>query len=289
MSNDTVIQLYPGVQQELRLEGLYLQPIHDDAPDVGSPLVYTNFITSLDGRIAIDHPVTGKRGVPEHITNPRDWRLYQELAARADVLLVSARYLRELEQGKAQASMPLSGEPAFADLLAWRLQQGLAPQPAVVILSASLDLPLSELQALQHRRVYVATGAKNTDKADRVDNIEQCGASMLYSGDAGKVEGGRLVALLAQEGFRNIYSIAGPGVLETLLRARVLDRIYLTQVHRMIGGVSFDTLFEGHLLNPPADFSLRALYYDEHGGDDCGQFFGIYALTGELAADNAGS
>jgi riboflavin biosynthesis pyrimidine reductase len=281
LSNDTVIQLYPEVQQELRLEGLYLQPIHGDAPDAGYPLVYTNFITSLDGRIAIDHPVSGERGVPEHITNPRDWRLYQELAARADVLLVSARYLRELEQNKAQASMPLSDEPAFADLLAWRLQQGLAPQPAVVVLSASLDLPLRELQALQHRRVYVATGAKNTDKADRVNSIEQCGASMLYSGDAGKVEGRRLVELLAQEGFRNIYSIAGPGVLETLLRARVLDRIYLTQVHRLIGGVSFDTLFEGHVLNPPADFNLRALYYDAHGGDNSGQFFGIDALTGE--------
>lgn len=289
MSDDTVIQLYPIAQRELRLQGLYLQSFADDAQDAGSPMVYTNFISSLDGRIAIDHPVSGERGVPEHITNPRDWRLYQELAARADVLLVSARYLRELEQDKAQASIPLSDEPAFADLLAWRLQQGLAPQPAVVILSASLDLPLSELQALQQRRIYVATGAQNIDKADRVDSIEQCGASMLYSGEAGKVEGRRLVELLAQEGFRNIYSIAGPGVLETLLRARVLDRIYLTQVHRLIGGVSFDTLFEGHALNPPADFNLRALYYDAHGGDNCGQSFGIYSLTDEVAADNAAS
>ena len=289
LSDDTVIQLYPIAQRELRLQGLYLQSFADDAQDAGSPMVYTNFISSLDGRIAIDHPVSGERGVPEHITNPRDWRLYQELAARADVLLVGARYLRELEQGKAQASIPLSDEPAFADLLAWRLQQGLAPQPAVVILSASLDLPLSELQALQQRRIYVATGAQNIDKADRVDSIEQCGASMLYSGEAGKVEGRRLVELLAQEGFRNIYSIAGPGVLETLLRARVLDRIYLTQVHRLIGGVSFDTLFEGHALNPPADFNLRALYYDAHGGDNCCQSFGIYSLTDEVAADNAAS
>ena len=289
LSNDTVIQLYPGVQQELRLEGLYLQPVPNDARDAESPLVYTNFITSLDGRIAIDHPVSGERGVPEHITNPRDWRLYQELAARADVLLVSARYLRELEQGKAQANVPLSDDPAFADLLSWRLQQGLDPQPAIVVLSASLDLPLAVLQALQHRRVYVATGAKDTDKTDSIHNIERCGARMLYSGDDARVEGRRLVAQLAQQGFRNMYSIAGPGVLETLLRAQVLDRIYLTQVHRLIGGISFDTLFEGHLLNPPADFKLRALYYDEHGGDNCGQFFGIYALTGKFAANRSGN
>lgn len=282
MSTDTVIQLYPVTQNdqnELELKGLYLQPVPDDERDPASPMVYTNYIASLDGRIATDHPVSGERGVPEHITNPRDWRLYQELAAGADVLLVSARYLRELSVDKAQASMPVSDDPIFADLLEWRVQQGLTPQPAVVVLSASLDLPLSQLRALKHRRVYVATGSKDTVRASTVRDIEQCGARMLYSGDAGKVEGKQLVELLVEEGFRNIYSIAGPGVLETLLRARVLDRIYLTQVHRLIGGVSFDTLFEGHLLDPPADFNLHALYYDSHGGDNCGQIFGIYELT----------
>lgn len=279
MSVDTVIQLYPEMQHGLKLKGLYLQPLADVAGEAGSPLVYTNYITSLDGRIAIDHPVSGERGVPEHITNPRDWRLYQELAARADVLLVSARYLRELSQDKAQAAMPVSDDPAFADLLEWREQQGLAQQPAVVVLSSSLDLPLNQLQALQHRRVYVATGAKHTASADRVREIEQCRAQMLYSGDSSRVEGRRLIELLAAEGFHNIYSIAGPGVLETLLRARVLDRIYLTQVHRLIGGVSYDTLFEGHLLDPPADFSLHALYYDKHSADNCGQLFGIFQLV----------
>lgn len=278
MSADTVIQLYPATQHELKLQGLYLQSFYDEARKDGAPLVYTNYISSLDGRIATDHPVSGERSVPEHITNPRDWRLYQELAACADVLLVSARYLRELAQGKAQASMPVSDDPAFADLLAWRQQQGLMPQPAVVVLSSSLDLPLGQLRALQHRRVYVATGAKDTTRPDTVRAIEACGARMLYSGDASKVEGRRLVELLVEEGFRNIYSIAGPGVLETLIRARVLDRIYLTQVHRLIGGKSFDTLFEGYSLMPPADFSLHTLYYDKHGGDSCGQLFGIYEL-----------
>jgi riboflavin biosynthesis pyrimidine reductase len=277
LSPDTVTRLFPDIQQELKLQGLYLPSIDDVAKQGESPLVYTNYITSLDGRIAIDHPVSGERGVPEHITNPRDWRLYQELAAQADVLLVSARYLRELSEDKAQANMPVSDDPEFADLLAWRQQNGLTPQPAVVVLSASLDLPLSQLRSLQHRRVYVATGARNTVKADKVNEIEQAGAHMLYSGDSSNVEGQCLVDLLKEEGFRTIYSIAGPGVLETLLRARVLDRIYLTQVHRLIGGVSFDTLFEGSLLDPAADFSLHALYYDKHAGDT-GQLFGIYNL-----------
>jgi riboflavin biosynthesis pyrimidine reductase len=271
------MQLYPMPQRELGLEGLYLHSV--DACNREYPLVYTNFITSLDGRIAIEHPVTGERGVPEFITNPRDWRLYQELAARADVLLVSARYLRELARGEAQDNLPLSNDPAFADLTQWRMQQGLSSQPDVVILSASLDLPLKALSALQDRQVFVATGEQADAKAVR--SIECTGAKVLYAGDNRKVDGKRLIEQLVAQGFSSIYSIAGPGVLETLLRARVLDRIYLTQVHRLIGGASYDTVFEGRLLSPPADFKLQTLYYDDRSGKDCGQFFAIYEMTAE--------
>ncbi len=276
MNIQTVMRLYPMPQREVRLQGLYLHSHLGDAGDSKRPLVYTNFITSLDGRIAIEHPVTGERGVPEFITNPRDWRLYQELAARADVLLVSARFLRELARGEAQDNLPLSNDPAFADLTRWRAQQGLPSQPAVVVLSASLDLPLKTLSALQDRQVFVATGEQADVEAVR--SIECSGARVLYAGDNRKVNGKRLIDQLVAQGFSSIYSIAGPGVLETLLRARVLDRIYLTQVHRLIGGASYDTLYEGRLLSPPADFKLQALYYDSRGGKDCGQFFAIYDL-----------
>jgi riboflavin biosynthesis pyrimidine reductase len=272
----TVIRLYPTPPREVGLEGLYLHSDLGDRRSDAHPLVYTNFIASLDGRIAIEHPVTGERGVPEIITNPRDWRLYQELAARADVLLVSARYLRELARGEAQANLPVSTDPAFADLTEWRAQNGLPSQPAVVILSASLDLPLEVLSAIQDRQAYVATGGQA--EPETVRRIESSGAKVLYAGDDRQVDGTRLVEQLAAEGFTSIYSIAGPGVLETLLRARVVDRVYLTQVHRLIGGASYDTVFEGRLLNPPADFTLKALYYDGRSGKDCGQFFAIYEI-----------
>lgn len=277
LNTQTVLQLYPMPSRKIALEGLYLQIHSDDTSGVGNPLVYTNFISSLDGRIAIEHPVTGERNVPEYITNSRDWRLYQELAARADVLLVSARYLRELSQGTAQDKLPLSNDPAFADLMDWRTQQGLPAQPAVVILSSSLDLPFKELCAIKDRQVYVATGKQADGEAVR--KIENCGVKLLYAGEEKKVDGKHLIEQLLAEGFSNIYSIAGPGVLETLLRAQVLDRIYLTQAHRLIGGGSYDTLLEGSLLSPPADFKLQALYYDISSDEGCSQFFGVYEMT----------
>jgi len=262
----TLTQLYPESRHAVDLDKLYLHP-----PDDARPLVYTNFITSMDGRIAIDHPVTGKRGVPEFITNARDWRLYQELAARADVLLVSARYIRELAKGEAQDSLPISQAPEFDDLRRWRLEQGMAAQPAVVILSSSLDIPLANICEAFERDIYIATGEQSD-----VDALENTRAKLLCAGRGTRVEGRALIRQLRAEGFNNIYSIAGPGVLETLLRDDVLDRIYLTQVHRMVGGRSYDTLFEGKLLNPPANFKLQSLYYDENGDEDCGQFFSVY-------------
>lgn len=273
MGFDTVKQLYPEPQCDVALKGLYLQrnePVNQD------PEVYTNFITSLDGRIAIDKPATHEHGVPDTITNPRDWRLYQELAARADVLLVSGRYMRELAQGTAQADLPVSAGPEFSDLRTWREQRGMSAQPAVVILSASLDLPPAGLRSLSDRRVYVATGEEAP--ANAVSRVERMGINVIRAGSDRKVDGSCLVQQLSQSGYSRIYSIAGPEVLETLLRAKVLDRLYLTQMFRLIGGTCYDALLEGGLLNPPADFELRALYYDEHGGEGCRQMFSIYTM-----------
>lgn len=276
MNTHMVMRLYPEPIERVPLEELYLQ---DNLLETNSalPCVYTNFISSLDGRIALEHPQTGQVKVPPSITNPRDWRLYQELAAKADVLITSARYLRELAAGTAQDVLPLSHEPAFNHLFSWRKARGLTPQPAVVILSASLDLPLVTLCETLDRSVYIATGEKAD--ANVLEKLKRTGAKILYAGSDKKAEGKKLIAALNGEGFRNIYSIAGPGVLETLLAAGVLDRLYLTQVHRLIGGSSYDTLLEDGLLKPPADFTLQALYYDLPEAGDCGQFFGVYAAN----------
>ena len=90
----TVTRLYPLPQEVIGLEGLYLEHALHRAAARQRPVVYTNFVLSLDDRMAIAHPQTGKHGVPDSVANPRDWRLFQELAAQADVLVMSARHLR---------------------------------------------------------------------------------------------------------------------------------------------------------------------------------------------------
>jgi riboflavin biosynthesis pyrimidine reductase len=274
VASQTVTRLFPLPSLDCALKGLYLDEALHRRGVNDRPLVYTNFISSLDGRIAVEDPRTGRSKVPDAIANPRDWRLFQELAAQADVLLVSARYLRELAEGTAQDVLPVSGDVEFGDLHDWRRAQGLAPQPAVVILSKSLDLPLVELCSGMDREVFVAAGRGVDPEAAR--SVERTGARLLWVGEGAEVQGKALVDTLAARGFRSVYSMAGPGVLQTLLRDRVLDRLYLTHVHRLLGSTAYNTLLEGDRLSPPVDFRPRALYLDPHAGTDFGQVFGVY-------------
>ena len=264
-------QLYSCLQPDVRVGKLYLQHQLHRKGSKERPYVYTNYIATLDGRIALAYPHSDHTSIPSDITSIIDRRLYQELAAQADVLLTSGRYLRQLVKGRAQHPLPVSDE--YPDLLQWRLEQGLVRQPSVVILSRSLELPLEVLPELG-RKVYVATGS-DADKR-KLAAIAETGTSILLSGEGKSVEGCALVEELGVMGYTSIYSIAGPALLDTLLRAGKVDRLYLTQVHMLFGGEKYDTLLEGPLLNPVPRFCLDSLYYDQGETERPPQFFAVF-------------
>lgn len=272
-----LLRLFPTPIEAVPLEGLYLAHALRARGDSPRAFVYTNFIASLDGRIAINSPRTASLRIPQAIANPRDWRLFQELAAQADVLIISGRYVRQLANGSAQDILPISGELGYQDLLAWRQAQGLAPQPAAVIVSASLDLPITDALLSRKRRLFVATGLE-ADTA-RVQTIERQGIGVIFSGTGQRVQGRSLIEGLQQQGLRTIYSTAGPEVLATLLLDRMLDRLYLTQVHRVLGGEDYATLVKGPELAPPAGFELNSLHYEAPTGGRVAQLFGVYTAA----------
>lgn len=270
---EQVLRLFPGPSGHVPLRGLYLD---DSLRPMGTPTrpcVYASFIASLDGRISLPDPETKNRKVPRAIANPRDWRLVQELAASADVLVTSGRYIRDLAAGIAQDNLPVSDQPEFVDLHAWRRARSLAPQPAVAIVSSSLDFSIPEALLHSGRAIYIATG----DGADakRVQALTAQGVRVLKAGSGTRIEGRALVAALTQEGFGNIDMTAGSVLLNALLAAGVLNCLYLTQACRILGGLAFETLYTGEELAPPADFKLRALYHDGGGNDGIDQLFSV--------------
>jgi riboflavin biosynthesis pyrimidine reductase len=264
--------LYPEATP-VPLSGLYLcEDLRSHVPPSGA-FVYSNFITSLDGRIAVAEPATGRLGVPAETANPRDWRLLLELAAPADAIILSGRHVRELGEETAQAWPPFS-EDAPADLLKFRERQSLPPQPALVIVTRSLDLPEKVLARLaQAHRLIIAT-VDDADKAAQ-EAAEEAGVEVLRLGER-SVDGSRLIAALTERALPLIYSTAGPAVLHLLLQSRVLERLYMTTVTRILGGVDYATLVLGDRLRPPYDFTLSAMYLDVQGPDGVDQLMQVY-------------
>lgn len=279
----TVLRLYPPPQRKMPLCGLYLGHRLHHRAQAGGLLIYANYIASLDGRIALPD-VHGEQGVPASLANKRDWRLYQELAAQSDIMLTSARYFRQLARGSAQDLLPVGRESGYADLAAWRLDEGLKAQPDVAILSRSLDIPQAALEAVRDRKVLLLTG-RDAD-AQGIERLTSLGVSVLQSGQP-ELDGVEIRSLLSAGGYRSAYMIAGPEVHRTLL-AGGLDLLFLTQRHRLLGGDDFSSIMRGEL-DTPVDMELQSLYLDEQAAlhERGGQSFACYAVMPELASSAA--
>ena len=271
----SLLRLYPAPPEQQALAGLYLGLELHRRLAAGKVLIYTNFIASLDGRIALYSAVNGELGVPEAIANRRDWRLYQELAAQADVLIVSGRYFRQLAKGTAQDMLPLGAEPAYADLHDWRREQGLKAQPDILVLSDSLDLPATALTRFADRQIMVLTGSR--PDGEKKKQLERLGVAVLAAGQ-GRVEGPLIRKTLVERGYRSAYAIAGPKLHRTLVAGRVLDYLFLTSHFSLLGGEGFRTMLEGDI-GGPVGLELVSAYLDEQ--PETPQLFACYALQSD--------
>ena len=277
----TVTQLFPKTAT-FPLKNLYLNhSLRQIAQRQERPYIYANFVVSLDGRIAIPHPTKPGLKVPENIANERDWRLFQELAAQADLIISSGRYLRDWVDGRAQEILRVD-DPEFADLRDWRQIQGLKQQPDIAIISGSLDFPIPEVLTANGRRVIVFTTA-NPDPIRAAEIEAQAGK--LYVAGENSVSGKQMGQKMAELGYQTVYSAAGPRILHLLLADGVLDRLYLTQVGRLLGGSPFSSILEGALLKTAVDAQLHTVYHDPEALDGLGQLLLAY----DIKSGNVGS
>lgn len=274
----TVLQILPRRRAGRALRGLYLAHALRAQGEPARPFVYTNFITSLDGRISEPDP-TGRRRVPPATANARDWRLYLELLAQADVVLTTARHLRAVAAGRQPP--PGLREAAAEGLIEWRVAHGLTPEPAIAAISEQLQIPVRDVLRRCGGQLHLLTHRGVADA--RAQALEDEGADVLRVGTSPMLSAAEVLAGLTARGYRNIYSIAGPRVLHTLLAGGALDRLYLTLAQVILGGAG-DTLMPDEALDTPAGFTLQALYLDPHAPPGVGQML----MTLDNAASAAG-
>lgn len=273
MSNTRVLQLYPGPGGERDLDGLYLaHRLHTiGAPD--RPMVYGNFVSSLDGRIALTDD-DGCSATPDCLTTAGDWHLFQELHAQADCVVTHGAYLRAHAEGRLGNVLQVGLRPESAHLRAWRSGEGLPPQPDIVIASASLEFPIPDSVHAHGQKVIIATGA--ACDGGRAQAWRDRGFEVLIVGEGRAVRAGALVQVLRGRAYRSVYLLAGPRMLTTMLQDRVLSRLYLTVNHRLVGGQRFHTLLAGDLLGSQGRLKLLSLYYDRGSPGADGQFFACF-------------
>jgi riboflavin biosynthesis pyrimidine reductase len=270
---DEIIRLYPTPSINVPLRGAYLSHnLRHFAEGTEKTFIYANFVVSVDGRIAISNPAGSGFIIPKSTANQRDWRLYQELVAQADIILSSGRYLRDWAEGRAQEILQVN-DPRFADLRNWREKNGLPAQPDIAILSSSLDFPIPPVLTQGGRKVVIVTTSSADPK--RLDEIKKQPVQVVVAGNQ-SIEGDQLKQSLLDLGYRTIYSSGGPKILSLLIKGRALDRLYLTHANRMLGGQPFSSVLEGSLLDPPFNLKIDQIYLDPEGLDGLGQLFISY-------------
>ncbi|WP_396958518.1 RibD family protein [Nitrosomonas sp.] len=271
--DEPIIRLYPQPGGEQSLKGTYLAHNLRQHASEDQAFVYTNFVVSLDGRIALPRGETQGMNVPRSIANNRDWRLFQELAAQADLIIISSDYIHNWAQGKAPEILQVD-EPQFADLGDWRRACGLSPQADVAIISKNLRFSIPDVLTAGGRKVIVFTTADPDPVCVR--EIEKHAVRIIIAGDRKSVNGTTMVDYMTDLGYRTIFSSAGPQILYLLLTSNVLNRLYMTQACRILGGNSYASLVEGELLKPAVDLTLNSLYLDPPGQDGLSQLFIAY-------------
>lgn len=283
MSN-SLSRLFPAPHETVPLRGLYLGLTLHTQGSPAKPLVYANFLSSLDGRIALED-AEGRAYLPKNLTTPDDFRLFQELQAQADCLITHGGYLRALQAGRLGNILQVGQREGSSDLALWRLAQGLKPQPDIVVASASLDFPMPDGLQEFGQNCLIATG-QQADPA-KIARWEKEGYEVIKAGSGSWVEGGALVKELGKKGYRSLYLVAGPDMLDTMIRDGQLGLLFQTITHQLMGGEAFRTVSPGPEFGPFGHLKLRSLYYDSNSPEGTGQWFCQFEVIGQN--DSTGS
>lgn len=200
----SIQSLWPVPRAELTDEQL----LQLYTPPVG-PWLRMNFISSLDGAVTRD-------GLSGGLGDEADHRVFELLRRWADVVLLGAGTART--EGYGAMRLPAEAER-------WRVEQGLAPQPAFALVTRRLDLdPASPLftDAPVTPLLFTVSDAP----ADRRAALSEV-AEIVDAGET-VVDPAVVRAQLESRGHRRIHSEGGPTLFGAFLEAGVVDELCLT-------------------------------------------------------------
>jgi riboflavin biosynthesis pyrimidine reductase len=242
----------PRTLDDADLVELYRHPVPE-----GRGWVRSSFVMSLDGS------VQGPDGRSGSINTESDHHVFALQRALADAILVGANTVR------------LEGYRAV-DLEPWQLeireQEGLAPYPMLVIISATADLDpviATPAEGVGGAVMIITTPGKS---ADDLGPLRDAGITVLEA--EGTLDMAQIVDQLAGGGFQRLLCEGGPRLHNDLHAAGVMDEVCLTLAPVVVGGQGSRST-SGAALPVPSHFQLHHAMY----GDD-GALFTDYRFIG---------
>jgi len=239
------------------LKGLYLKESFPDRTTRNRPFIYANFVSSLDGRIALPADSGRSFQTPSHMTTSADWSLFTELQAHADCLLTHSGYLRALQLGKLGNALTIPQEADSDYLHQWRTDNGLTRQPALIIVSRSLDFVFPESIDLDAQPTTVIT-TPQADSARRVA-LEQQGLEVRLVERSDLITAKDVLDVLLDKHYHRLYLQTGPEFLYSVLEQQLLNRLYLTSDLSLTAGMPFLSMVDGPALKPATNMRLRSM------------------------------
>jgi riboflavin biosynthesis pyrimidine reductase len=210
------------------------------------PLLYANFVTSIDGISAV-HPSAEGQGSLISGGAPADRFLMGLLRAFADVVLVGAGTLRAEPRHRWT---PARAYPAAAEGYAeLRTRLGLPPDPPLAVVTASgrVDPTLPGLVG----GIILTTPAG----AELLRDSTPAGVRVEVAGE-GPLPAAAAVDALRAAGHRSILTEGGAHLFGELLAARLVDELFLTVSPVLVGrptGGEHLGLVEGSVVPPGLD------------------------------------
>lgn len=196
-----------------------LESLYGGAFGLAPPLLYANFVETLDGVVAIRSEPKSNRLVSGDSESDRF--VMGLLRACADCVLIGSGTLHGSPKALWTPEKAHADEAeAYAEL---RGRLGLAPEPVLAVMTASGSLE-PEHPALASDAVVLTTRS-GAERCHR--RLPKAVEIVTLDGETG-VDPADGVAALRERGYSSICSEAGPHVFGSLLAAGLVDELFLT-------------------------------------------------------------
>jgi riboflavin biosynthesis pyrimidine reductase len=233
----------PGTIDDADLVELYRHPAPSDRPWLRS-----NFVMTLDGS------VQGPDGRSGSINTPSDHMIFALHRCLTDAVLVGANTVRN------------EGYRAI-DLQPWQLQlrqnEGLAPYPMLVIISASARIDPSIALPVEGDGGSVMIITTPGKPIDELEPLRDAGITVIET-PGPTVDLAQVVDQLAGAGWQRLLCEGGPHLHHALLAAGLVDEMSLTVAPMVVGGQGL-RMASGESLSSPSRFTLHRAIYAEDG------------------------